>query len=164
VKTGLLNAKEFERVLDAELARAARARTAFSLLMVDLDLLREINNAHGHLAGDVVIQGVADVFRDELRRYDVPSRFGGDEFCVLLPETGRSEAERIAERIREAVAERAFIADVAAEPLRATVSIGVATWPADATGWKELVHAADLAAYRAKATGGNTRVAAGFSV
>jgi diguanylate cyclase (GGDEF)-like protein len=163
VKTGLLNAKEFERTLDAELARAARARTPFSLLMVDLDHLREINNAHGHLAGDVVIRGIADVFRDELRRYDVPSRFGGDEFCVLLPETDRAEAERIAERIREAVAERAFIADVAAEPLRATVSIGIATWPDDATGWKELVHAADLAAYRAKERGGNTRIAAGFS-
>ena len=163
VKTGLLNAKEFERALDAELARSARARTPFSLLMVDLDLLREINNAHGHLAGDVVIRGIADVFRDELRRYDVPSRFGGDEFCVLLPETPRGEAEKIAERIRQAVAERAFIADVSAEPLRATVSIGVATWPDDATGWKDLVHSADLATYRAKASGGNTRITAGVS-
>jgi diguanylate cyclase (GGDEF)-like protein len=151
-KTGLLNGKEFERVLDAEHARAARGGTTFSILMVDLDLLREINNAYGHLAGDIVIRGIADIFREQLRRYDVPSRFGGDEFCVLLPETPRHEAERIAERIRETVAEREFIGDVVSEPLHATVSIGIATYPDDAAGWKELVHHADLAAYDAKAT------------
>jgi diguanylate cyclase (GGDEF)-like protein len=150
-KTGLLNAKEFERVLDAEHARAARGGTRFSILMVDLDLLREINNAHGHLAGDVVICGIADIFREQLRRYDIPSRFGGDEFCVLLPETPRDEAERIAARIRDTVAEREFIGEVTSEPLHATVSIGIATYPDDAAGWKELVHRADLAAYGAKA-------------
>src|SRR5438270_521901 len=98
VKTGLMNAKEFEHAVDMEVARAERMETPFSLLIVDLDHLREINNAHGHLAGDVVIRGIAAAFREELRRYDVPARFGGDEFCILLPATPPFEAVRIAER------------------------------------------------------------------
>lgn len=155
VKTGLLNSKEFENVLDAEFARAERNGAPMSLLMVDLDLLREINNAHGHLAGDVVIRGVADIFREQLRRYDIASRFGGEEFCLLLPETPRAQAMQIAERIRRVVAERDFVDELAPAPLRATVSIGVATWPDDGAGWKELVHCADLAAYDAKAAGRN---------
>jgi diguanylate cyclase (GGDEF)-like protein len=160
VKTGLLNAKEFEHAVDMEVARSARTGTPFSVLMVDLDLLRSINNAYGHLAGDVVIRGVAEVFREELRRYDVPARFGGDEFCVLLPETPRWEAEQIAERIRRAVAKRAFSSDGTTEPLHATVSIGVATSPDDAVSRQELVRCADVAAYRAKAGGGNRSVVA----
>jgi diguanylate cyclase (GGDEF)-like protein len=155
VKTGLMNAKEFEHAVDMEVARAERMRTPFSILMIDLDHLREINNAHGHLAGDVVIRGIAEVFREELRRYDVPARFGGDEFCVLLPDTPPSEAARIAERIRSAVAERTFIAEGTAEPLHVTVSVGLASSPDDAMSRQELVHRADLAAYRAKAAGGN---------
>ncbi|MDE3190887.1 MAG: GGDEF domain-containing protein [Acidobacteriota bacterium] len=160
VKTGLMNAKEFEHAVDMEVARAERMRTPFSILMVDLDHLREINNAHGHLAGDVVIRGIADVFREQLRRYDVPARFGGDEFCVLLPDTAAREAARIAERIRAAVAGRAFMADAASDALRVTVSIGLASSPDDATNRQELVHRADLAAYRAKAAGGNRSIAA----
>ena len=155
VKTGLMNAKEFEHAVDMELARAERMSTPFAVMMVDLDHLREINNTHGHLVGDVVIRGVADVFREELRRYDVPSRFGGDEFCVLLPGTPVAEAMQIAERVRSAVAERAFAADGSGDPLHASVSIGVAISSDDSTSRQELVHRADLAAYRAKAAGGN---------
>ncbi|MGZ4316789.1 MAG: GGDEF domain-containing protein [Gaiellaceae bacterium] len=160
VKTGLLNANEFEHAVDMEVARSARTGTPFSVLMVDLDLLRSINNAYGHLAGDVVIRGTAEVFREQLRRYDVPARFGGDEFCILLPETPRLEAEQIAERIRRAVAKRTFSADGTTEPLHATVSIGVATSPDDATSRQELVRCADVAAFRAKAAGGNRSVVA----
>jgi len=163
VKTGLLNAKELEHALDTELARAERTRTPLSLLMVDLDLLREINNAHGHLAGDVVIRGVADIFREELRRYDIAGRFGGEEFCILLPETPLKQAKQIAERIRRTVESRDYVADVSETPVHATVSIGVATYPDHASGWKELVHCADLAAYRAKADGRN-RVVVGSRV
>jgi diguanylate cyclase (GGDEF)-like protein len=160
VKTGLMNAKEFEHTVDMEVARAERTQTPFSILMVDLDHLREINNAHGHLAGDVVIRGIAEVFREELRRYDVPARFGGDEFCILLPETPPGEAARIAERIRAAIADRVFIAEGTSDPLRVTVSIGLAASPEDATSRQELVHRADLAAYRAKAEGGNRSASA----
>jgi diguanylate cyclase (GGDEF)-like protein len=155
VKTGLMNAKEFEHAVDMEVARAERLRTPFAILMVDLDHLRRINNEHGHLAGDVVIRGIADVFREELRRYDVPSRFGGDEFCVLLPATPPAEAAEIAERVRTAVAGREFTAEGSSVALRATVSVGLACSADVVTSRQELVHRADLAAYEAKATGGN---------
>jgi diguanylate cyclase (GGDEF)-like protein len=155
VKTGLMNAKEFEHAVDMEVARAERLRTPFAVLMVDLDHLRRINNEHGHLAGDVVIRGIADVFREELRRYDVPSRFGGDEFCVLLPATPPAEAAEIAERVRTAVAGREFTAEGSSVALRATVSVGLACSADVVTSRQELVHRADLAAYEAKATGGN---------
>ena len=72
--------------------------------MADLDLLRDINNTYGHLAGDAVLQGIAEVFRSHLRHYDVPARFGGEEFAILLPETTPEQAFEIAERIRRTVA------------------------------------------------------------
>ena len=126
-----------------------------SLIMADLDLLREINNTYGHLAGDAVLKGIADVFRAELRHYDVPARFGGEEFSILLPETPPEEALEIAERIRRAVAERRFDVETSSEPIRATVSIGVSAYPKDAQDPNALIHQADLAVYRAKLQGRN---------
>src|ERR671915_2129123 len=98
-KTGLFNARHFGEALNEELTRAARFGRPVSLIMADLDLLREINNTYGHLAGDAVLRGIADVFRAMLRHYDVPARFGGEEFSILLPETTPEEALEIAERI-----------------------------------------------------------------
>ena len=120
-----------------------------SLIMADLDLLRDINNSYGHLAGDAVLKGIAEIFRIELRHYDVPARFGGEEFSILLPETPPEQAMEIAERIRRAVAEREFEVETAAEPIRATVSLGVAGFPKDGLDANELIHQADLAVYRA---------------
>ncbi len=104
-KTGLFNARHFANVLAEELSRATRFDRPLSLIMADLDLLRDINNTYGHLAGDAVLRGIAEVFRGELRHYDVPARFGGEEFCILLPETTPEVALEIAERIRSAVAD-----------------------------------------------------------
>src|SRR5438874_11127847 len=126
-----------------------------SLIMADLDLLRDINNSYGHLAGDAVLKGIAEVFRAQLRHYDVPARFGGEEFSILLPETPPEQALEIAERIRRAVAEHPFDVETSSEPLRVTVSIGVAGFPKDATDANELIHQADLAVYRAKLQGRN---------
>src|SRR6188472_2786671 len=102
-----------------------------SIIMADLDLLRDINNSYGHLAGDAVLKGIADVFRQQLRHYDVPARFGGEEFSILLPETPPEQALEIAERIRRAVAEMTYEVETSSEPIRATVSIGVAGYPRD---------------------------------
>ena len=122
--------------------------------MADLDLLRDINNSYGHLAGDAVLKGIAEVFRTHLRHYDVPARFGGEEFSILL-ETSAEEALEIAERIRREVADRAFDVETSSQPIRATVSIGVATYPRDGQDANELIHQADLAVYRAKLQGRN---------
>ncbi len=154
-KTGLYNARHFGRVFADELARSIRYGHPLSVLMVDLDLLREINNTFGHLAGDAVICSVADVFRSQLRHYDVAARFGGEEFSILLPETPVEKALEIAERIRRAVAERSIDVSTSSEPIRATVSIGVASYPSDGADQNALVHQADLAVYRAKLQGRN---------
>jgi diguanylate cyclase (GGDEF)-like protein len=154
-KTGLLNAREYETSLDDELDRAARTGAPLSVLMTDLDLLRDINNNFGHLAGDAVIRGIAGVIRSELRRYDIAARFGGEEFSVLLPSTAPEQALEIAERIRRAVAAARFEEATVNEPLSATLSIGVAAYPRDAMEAKGLVHAADIAVYEAKARGRN---------
>ena len=154
-KTGLFNARYFASALTEELGRAQRFERPLSLIMADLDLLREINNTYGHLAGDAVLKGIAEVFRAELRHYDVPARFGGEEFSILLPETPPEQALEIAERIRRAVAERLFDVETSSEPIRATVSIGVAGYPKDAQDPNALIHQADLAVYRAKLQGRN---------
>jgi diguanylate cyclase (GGDEF)-like protein/putative nucleotidyltransferase with HDIG domain len=159
-KTGLFNARHFNKVFQDELARSHRHERPLALLMIDLDLLREINNKFGHLAGDAVIRGIAEVFREHLRHYDVPSRFGGEEYSVLLPETSPEQALEIAERIRATVASHRFMVETVAEPIQATVSVGVACYPGDATDQTELVHQADLAVYRAKLQGRNRVVAA----
>jgi diguanylate cyclase (GGDEF)-like protein/putative nucleotidyltransferase with HDIG domain len=154
-KTGLFNARYFAVTLAEELGRAQRFERPTALIMADLDLLRDINNTYGHLAGDAVLKGIAETFRAELRHYDVPARFGGEEFAILLPETPPEQAFEIAERIRRAVAGAAFDVETSSEPIRATVSIGVAAFPRDAADANELIHQADLAVYRAKLQGRN---------
>jgi diguanylate cyclase (GGDEF)-like protein/putative nucleotidyltransferase with HDIG domain len=154
-KTGLFNARHFAAALNEELVRAERFERPLSLVMADLDLLRDINNPYGHLAGDAVLQGIAEVFRGQLRHYDVPARFGGEEFAILLPETPPEQAFEIAERIRRTVAATSFDVDTSSEPIRATISIGVAGFPRDGADANELIHQADLAVYRAKLQGRN---------
>ncbi|MHB8469313.1 MAG: diguanylate cyclase [Gaiellaceae bacterium] len=154
-KTGLYNARYFASALATEIGRARRLSRPMSLIMADLDLLREVNNSFGHLAGDAVLEGIAEIFRSQLRQYDVPARFGGEEFSILLPETTSEQAFEIAERIRRAVAAAAFDVETAGEPIHVTVSIGVATLGRDGDDANELIHQADLAVYRAKLQGRN---------
>jgi diguanylate cyclase (GGDEF)-like protein len=159
-KTGLMNSRYFSAQLEHELSRAQRFGRPLSVVMADLDLLRDINNVHGHIAGDAVINGIAEVLREHVRDYDQAARFGGEEFAILLPETTREEAAAIAERIRLAVALRRFSCSTVAEPLSATLSCGVAGFPADGGDVEQLLHRADLALYRAKAQGRNRVVEA----
>src|SRR3954453_5158518 len=152
-KTGLANAAWFLEQSEHELQRAVRFETPMSVLVADLDLLRNINNAYGHLAGDVVLIGIADVLRNEVRAYDVPSRFGGEEFAILLPNADVDEALALAERIRSRVGRERFAIATSVEPITVTVSVGVATLGEHGNTIKELLHAADLALYRAKVEG-----------
>ena len=159
-KTGLFNARHFAGALREELERAERSGTPLSVIMADLDLLRDINNAYGHLAGDAVLRGIAGIFQMHLRHSDIPARFGGEEFALLLPETSPQNAFEIAERIRRAVADQRFEVETSSEPIRATVSFGIAGYPEDGTDPNELIHQADLAVYRAKLQGRNRVLAA----
>ena len=153
-KTELFNARYFTSALDSELERARRFERPLSIVLADLDLLRDVNNTYGHLAGDAVLRGVADVLKKQLRPFDIPCRFGGEEFCVVLPEAGHEDAMAIAERIRQAVADATFRVSSGDGEVRATVSLGVATHP-DVDSAEELIHHADLALYRSKALGRN---------
>ena len=154
-KTGLFNARHLNLELESELRRATRFQRPASVLMADLDLLREVNNRHGHLAGDAVLRAVGGVLRRELREYDTAARFGGEEFAILLPETDREGALGMAERIRAAVEAEAISLAPRTGTVRATISLGVATFPADGASADELVDAADAALYRAKLNGRN---------
>ena len=154
-KTGLYNRRHFEAALGQELGRAGRFDRHLALLMIDVDHLRETNNLHGHVAGDRALVGVAESLRRATREYDVAARFGGDEFCVLLPETDLDGALVVAERMRALVEESSRGGDV---PV--TVSIGVVAHRGPGLEAEELIAVADRAAYEAKASGRNAIAAA----
>lgn len=162
-KTELFNARHFSEVLEQVLERSRRTSRPASILVADLDLLREINNRYGHLAGDAVLVGVARILQEQLRPDDVAARFGGEEFALLLPDTTEEEAAAVAERIRATVSDTGFDVDTSSQPIPATVSIGVATFPMHATTSADLIYRADVAAYRAKAQGRNRVVVASGS-
>jgi diguanylate cyclase (GGDEF)-like protein len=147
-KTGLYNMRHFNAVVSQELERARRFDRPIAVLMVDVDHLRAINTAHGHLAGDRALKIVAEAIGRATREYDVAARFGGDEFCVLLPETDLEGALVVAGRIRTFV-ERA-------EDPHTTVSVGVAAQRGGAARADGLIALADRAAYRAKFSGRNS--------
>ena len=135
-----------------EVGRVGRYEGGVSLAMVDIDKFKQINDAHGHQAGDVVLRDVARILRDTLRNVDSLGRYGGEEFAAILPHTDFKEALQTGERIRQAVAGHPF--RIGPRELRVTVSVGVATYPSetvDSPG--ALVREADKALYRAKQAG-----------
>ncbi|MDT8912159.1 GGDEF domain-containing protein [Amycolatopsis sp. PS_44_ISF1] len=150
-KTGLLNAAAWHAAAAGELARAARAGRTTSVLMLDLDRFKRVNDRHGHLVGDRYLLAVADTLRTEVRAGDLTGRFGGEEFVVLLPGTAPVHAHAIAERIRGHIA-----AQTAGLPEPITVSIGLAAAPpATVADVDALLEAADTALYAAKHAGRN---------
>ncbi len=149
--TGLYNARHLYRSLDAELSRARRFGRGFSLLFFDLDHFKLVNDQHGHQAGSAVLKEVAEVVRGGLRAMDVPIRYGGDEFVVLLPEADRGQALAVAERLRSAINETRFLASRGLD-IRVTASFGIATFPDDAASTEDLLRVADAAMYRVKET------------
>src|SRR5947209_1144688 len=135
----------------------ARFNRPLAVIMADLDHFKRINDTYGHLAGDTVLQGLGTIIRTTIRQYDLAGRFGGEEFALVLPETGPAAALALAERLRWAVEAARFEVPSSPTPVHATLSLGVACFPADATTFPELLHAADVSVYQAK-LGGRNRV------
>jgi diguanylate cyclase (GGDEF)-like protein len=159
-KTGLWNARHFVKLFTAEMERARRFDRPLALIMADIDLLRNINNTYGHLAGDVVLAGIAEIIRQNIREYDIAGRFGGEEFTIVLPEAELAKARSLAERLRQAVEATGFEVKTSSTPIQATMSFGVACFPEDATTPTDLIHVADVAVYQAKLKGRNCFVCA----
>jgi len=151
--TGLYNTRGFAIVADRLFGQAARYKRAISVLMVDSDNLKEVNDNHGHEAGNRLLRQLAERIQAELRYTDVPARYGGDEFVVLLPETPSQGAADVAERIRESMAGKPLVYD--GKAVKSTVSIGVASFPGDGHTMDALVARADRALYKAKNKGRN---------
>jgi diguanylate cyclase (GGDEF)-like protein len=152
--TRLYNSRYLNLVLRRETKRASRSGRPLSLLFIDLDGFKAVNDSHGHLSGSRALVEAAAVIRGSARETDVVARFGGDEFSLVLPDTGSDGAFAVGERIRERLAAHRFLASESLD-IRLTVSVGVATLPDVAMSADELVHAADAAMYEVKDRGKN---------
>ena len=159
--TGLFNRRFFESSLGREAERSRRHRmTSSSLLMLDLDGFKSLNDRFGHGMGDRVLQALGELILRRLRAIDLPCRYGGDEFAVVLPDTDRTNACLTAERLRANVGHHFHGQPVRGSRLELTVSVGVATYSEGCATVDALVQAADHALYLAKGAGGNRVVAA----
>ncbi|MBM2826066.1 MAG: diguanylate cyclase [Dehalococcoidia bacterium] len=152
--TGLWNHRRFHELLEQEVARSQRYGRTVGLLFMDIDDLKQYNDKYGHQAGDGLIKYVASALCKTVRAVDVVSRYGGDEFAVILPETGAREAKTAADRIRSYVVENPYLNDHDS-PIGLTLSIGVAVCPDHAKDKDTLIRVADIALYEAKSSGGN---------
>ncbi|OGT65949.1 MAG: hypothetical protein A2W69_04640 [Gammaproteobacteria bacterium RIFCSPLOWO2_02_47_7] len=151
--TGLDNIRSFNNILALEIKKSIRYQRVFSMLMIDADNLKEINDKYGHEAGDRLIKAMATAIQECMRESDTLARYGGDEFIALLTETDQQHAIEAAERIRRAVENTAFDKD--GQQIRSTVSIGIASFPQQAGNTIDLLRKTDQALYASKNAGRN---------
>ena len=147
--TGLFNDRHFHTLLEYEIERASRYRTPLSLVFIDLDHFKQVNDTWGHLVGSRVLAETGHLIRQSTRKVNLAARYGGDEFVIILPATDKAGALAMAEILRSRLREHPFHTD-AGQPFRLTASFGVASFPDDAASKQELMSAADLAMYRVK--------------
>jgi len=153
--TGVCNHRHFRTLLARETERARQLSQSLALVMVDVDHFKRVNDDHGHPVGDAVLRHVAGLLARRVRRSDVVSRYGGEEFAILLPGSDAAAAARLAEELRAGLASGSGHDGDSPSPVPVTASFGVASIPADAATETELVEAADRALYRAKRSGRN---------
>jgi diguanylate cyclase (GGDEF)-like protein len=155
--TGLFMRRYFDARIEEEIERSKRYKTPFSVVMMDVDDFKKLNDDHGHLIGDRVLRAIANVVKAQMRGVDTAARYGGEEIALILPRTEMVSAYNVGERIRAAVADIRVTTD--SEPpkvLSITASFGVASYPeSKAADGEDLVRRADRALYRAKKTGKN---------
>jgi diguanylate cyclase (GGDEF)-like protein len=156
--TGLVNRRRFIEALDAEIERARQFGSALTIVLADLDNFKQVNDEFGHHGGDVVLRAFADLIRSHVRDVDVSGRIGGEEFAILLPDTDREGAARVAERMRRSLNAVSIVISEE-HSIRAASSFGVAELGPEQSG-DDLLRAADAALYRAKDEGKNRVVAA----
>ena len=152
--TGTFNYRYFVQKLEEEKKRALRYDLPLSLIMVDIDWFKKINDSYGHEIGNIVLKELSNVIKRCIRDVDIFARYGGEEFVVILPQTPQVEASRIGERIREQV-EHTIMETEASGKLKITVSVGVTSFPENGKSHEEIVSVADQALYRAKGSGKN---------
>lgn len=154
--TGLANVREFYRVYHEEIRRAERYQHPLSLLILDVDNFKQVNDRHGHQVGDLVLQEVGRNLSELVRSSDHVARIGGDEFAILFPETGRLQAQELGDRIRSFFADHRMDDVACAEgPLQVTISLGLGGYPLDSAEANELFALTDQALYRSKQAGRN---------
>ena len=152
--TGLNNRRQFEIRLKQEVANAARNKKTLCCIMLDIDYFKKVNDTWGHSAGDCILKNVAKVVANELREYDIASRYGGEEFCILLPDTKLREATFVAQRLRFAVENTDEV--LGGDTLKVTISVGVSEFEISQAKTPQKLHQnADIALYEAKKRGRN---------
>lgn len=159
--TSLHNYRHFKEVLCMEIRRAERHKMQLSLIMFDIDFFKQYNDAHGHLAGDKVLQGIATLISSNIRKIDVAARYGGEEFAVILPNTGAENGRFVAEKLRRLVEQYPFPYQETQPGNSITISVGVASYSGTARTFEALVACADKRLYLAKAKGKNVVVSEG---
>ncbi len=152
--TGLLNRHYFFELAEKELYRSTRYGHSLSVIMLDIDYFKEVNDRYGHLSGDEVLRTLAKRMQERLRKTDIIGRFGGEEFIVILPETSLNDAINVAEDLRRSVEEEPFKLK-SGEKLSVTISVGITTYQETMKSIDELIEVADQALYEAKRTGRN---------
>lgn len=157
--TGLYNRRFFNEEIEREIARSYRHFLRMSLILLDVDHFKKYNDTNGHQAGDLVLKKVASVLRNETRVCDMECRYGGEEFALILPETNKTQALMIAEKLRKQIEETEFPHQNRQPSGNLTASLGVATFPDDAVNSKDLIDTADAGLYKAKEKGRNCVVA-----
>jgi diguanylate cyclase (GGDEF)-like protein len=159
--TELYNHRFFHQLLETEVSRAERYNRVVSLLMIDIDDFKSYNDAHGHPAGDIALRRLAQLLKQSSRNCDFVARYGGEEFAIIVPEVSADSARRMAERLLKLIDESEFEGEEKMLGGRMTISIGIATFPMQASSKSELVEHSDQALYRAKGLGKNRVVVFG---